>query len=225
MLIFLKFLAAIALLVSIHILAIAAVGHRLGVSVRTVSLGFGPLLWSRGVFQLRALPLGGSVQFKDTRETGEPFDAPADYFDDAFNHQPRKAQILITLAGVAALAVVALVLRQGAAVPSMAHAFTQYFEGATDPLSTGRQLIGGAHAFAVQQAFLPLVGMLAAKMAVLNLLPLPAMNGGQVLLTLMTKDLRETPAWQHKLAIAGVCVTLALAAAWLGALLAFAAGH
>ncbi|WP_164546972.1 MULTISPECIES: site-2 protease family protein [unclassified Variovorax] len=221
----LKFIAAIALLVSIHLFAMTALGHWCGIAVRKVSLGFGPRLLSLGIFHLHALPLGGSVQFKDTREEGVPFDEPVDYFDDAFNHKARAVQVLIPLAGVAALIAVALVLRQGAAIPSLVHGFAQLIAGAFDPLSTGRQLVGNATAFAKEHAFLPLLGMLAAKLAALNLLPLPFLNGGQALLTLVTRDLREIPAWQHKLNAVSAWVCLVLVALWLAAVFAYIEGR
>lgn len=225
MLIFLKFIAAIALLVCIHLFAMAALGRWCGITVRAISLGFGPRLLSLGIFHLHAVPLGGSVQFKDTREEGVPLDKPPGYFDDAFNHKPRAVQVLIPLAGVAALIAVALVLRQGAAMPSLVHGFAQFLTGALDPLATGRQLVGGARDFAGQHAFLPLLGVLAAKLAAVNLLPLPLLNGGQALLTLVTRDLRETPAWQRKLTAVFVWVWLVLIASWLSAILAYVEGR
>ncbi|SEF32544.1 site-2 protease family protein [Variovorax sp. NFACC27] len=225
MLIFLKFIASIALLVCIHLFAMAALGRWWGITVRAVSLGFGPRLLSLGIFHLHAVPLGGNVRFKDTQEEGVPFDKPADYFDDAFDHKPRTVQVLIPLAGVAALIVVALVLRQGAAVPSVVHGFAQFLMGALDPLTTGRQLVSGATAFAGQHAFLPLLGMLAAKLAAVNLLPVPSLNGGQALLTLVTRDLRETPAWRRRLTVAGLLVWVALVASWLSAILAYVEGR
>lgn len=221
----LKFVAALALLTCIPLLAMAAFGRACGITVRQVSLGFGPRVLSFGIFQLHAVPLNGSVRFKDTREEGEPFDKPADYFDDAFNHKSRMVQVLLPLAGVAALAAVAIVLRGQAAIPSLTHGFAQVLTGALDPLSTGRQLVDGVAAFARLHAFPSLLGMLAAKMAAVNLLPLPFMNGGHALLTLVTRDLRETPAWQHKLMAVSVWVWLALLASWLVAIFVSADGH
>jgi len=221
MLIFLTFVAAIALLVCIHLLAMAAAARCCGIAVREVSLGLGPRLLSLGVFHLYAIPLSGSVRLKDTREEGVPLDKPAGYLDDAFNHKPRAVQVLIPLTGPMALIVVALALRQWAALPSLVHGFAQFLAGALDPLSTGRQLVGGARAFAEQHTFPALLGMLAAKLAAMNLLPLPLLNGGQALLALITRDFSETPAWQQKLAVGSMWVWLALIASWLAAILSY----
>jgi hypothetical protein len=67
--------------------------------------------------------------------------------------------------------------------------------------------------------------VLAAKLAAVNLLPLPLLNGGQALLTLVTRDLRETPAWQRKLTAVFVWVWLVLIASWLSAILAYVEGR
>jgi hypothetical protein len=65
LLVFLKFIAAIAMLAGLHVGAMAALGRCLGIKVRRISLGFGPSLFSLGIFQLRLLPIAGSIAFKD----------------------------------------------------------------------------------------------------------------------------------------------------------------
>ncbi|MDP9993778.1 membrane-associated protease RseP (regulator of RpoE activity) [Variovorax boronicumulans] len=217
MLIALKFIAAIALLAALHIAVMAVLGRWLGIAVRQVSLGFGPVLFSFGIFQLRALPFGGSVTFKDTRSEDTTDEAPAEHgrVDDAFDHQPRAVQVLLPLAGAASLAVVALLLHPGSALAGIGHGFAQIVAGGVSPLGTAQELIEGARAFATQQGFLPLLGMLAAKLAALNLLPLPAMNGGQALLALMKRDLHEDSSpWLQRLTEWGLWLCVALALSW-----------
>lgn len=169
------------------------------------------------------LPLGGAVTLKDTRSTDVPEDVPADlpadYFDDAFNHKPRAVQVLLPLAGAASLVLVALVLHPGSGLASVGHGFVQIVAGGLSPLGTAHGLLDGARAFAAQQGFVPLLGMVAAKLAALNLLPLPAMNGGQALLALMERDLHEdTSPWLRKLTEWGLWLSVALALSWLVAI-------
>jgi membrane-associated protease RseP (regulator of RpoE activity) len=219
MLIALKFIAAIVLLAALHIAVMAALGRCLGIAVRRVSLGFGPVLLSLGVFELRLLPIAGSVAFKDTRTEEVSDDLPAGYFDDAFNHKPRAIQVLLPLAGAASLAGVALLLHPSSALASIGHGFVQIVAAGLSPLGTAQRLIEGARAFAAQQGFVPLVGMVAAKLAALNLLPLPAMNGGQALLALLKRDLREdTSPWLQRLIEWGLWLWVALALSWLVAI-------
>jgi membrane-associated protease RseP (regulator of RpoE activity) len=225
MLVALKFIAAIALLAALHVSVMAVLGRLLGIAVRQVSLGFGPVLFSFGILQLRALPFGGSVTFKDTRSEDTTDEAPAEHgrVDDAFDHQPRAVQVLLPLAGAASLAVVALLLHPGSALASIGHGFAQIVAGGVSPLGTAQGLIEGARAFATQQGFLPLLGMPAAKLAALNLLPLPAMNGGQALLALMKRDLHEDSSpWLQRLTEWGLWLCVALALSWAVAIGVFA---
>ena len=219
MLIFLKFVAAITLLACVHVGAMAVLGHRLGIKVRRVSLGFGPVLLSHGILELRLLPIAGSVAFKDTQTEDVPDDVPVDYLDDAFNHKPRAVQVLLPLAGAASLVLVALLLHPGSALPSIGHGFVQIVAGGLSPLGTAQGLIDGARAFAVQQGFVPLMGMVAAKLAAFNLLPLPAMNGGQALLALLKRDLHEDASpLRQRLTEWGLWLCVALALSWLVAI-------
>ncbi|MBJ2157148.1 site-2 protease family protein [Variovorax sp. IB41] len=219
MLVLLKFIAAIALLACIHIGTMAALGHGLGIKVRRISMGFGPPLFSLGVFQLRLLPIAGSVAFKDTRTEDLPDDVSADDFDDAFDHKPRAIQVLLPLAGAASLALVALLLHPGSALASIGHGFVQIVAGGLSPLGTAQGLIDGGRAFAAQQGFVPLVGMVAAKLTALNLLPLPAMNGGQALLALLQRGPHDdAPPRLQRLIEWGLWLWVALALSWLVAL-------
>lgn len=202
----LQFLAAIALLAALHTAVTALLGRCLGMVLREVSFGFGPTLLSAGVCRLRVLPLGGSVVFDD------------------FDSQPRATRVLLPLAGIAALAAVALALHPGSAAGSLAHGFAQVVTGGLAPLSTAQRLIDGAARFGAL-GFAPLLGMLAAKCAALNLLPLTSMGGGQALLALVDPSPSEMPRWKDALLQGSVWLMLALAAAWAVAVGCFLLGR
>lgn len=220
MFVLLKLIAAVALLAGIHIGTMAALGRWLGIKVRQASLGFGPVLFSFGVFQLRALPFGGSVTFKNTRTEDTTDEAPVAHVHDAFDRKPRAVQVLLPLAGAASLALVALLLHPGSALASIGHGFVQIVAGGVSPLGTAQRLVEGVRAFAAQQGFAPLLGMVAAKLAALNLLPLPAMNGGQALLALLKRDLHEEEPslLLQRLTEWGLWLCVALALSWLVAI-------
>ncbi|MDQ0073087.1 membrane-associated protease RseP (regulator of RpoE activity) [Variovorax boronicumulans] len=223
MLIALKFIAAIALLAALHIAVMAVLGNWLGIKVRRIAFGIGPVLLSRGLFELRLLPLGGSVTLKDTRVEWVPDDVQASYFDDAFNHRPRAVQVLLPLLGAAALVLVAVVLHPGSGLVSVGSGFVQIVAGALGPLSTAQALLEGTRASVVQYGFVSLLGLVAAKLAALNLLPLSATNGGQALLALMTRDLRSAPSQRlAKLSAWSAWLWVALALSWLVAIGFFA---
>lgn len=214
----LQFIAAIALLVVFHITAMATFARMLGVAVREVSLGFGPTLLSAGIFRLRALPVGGAVVLKNTLTDTKPDDAAPDWADDAFDTQSRAVRVLLPLSGVATLIAVAFALRPDAAWASLVHAFAQIVTGGLAPLSTAQHLLGGATRIATAFGFVPLLGMLAAKLAALNLLPLATMNGGQALLALFDPSPRDQPRWKEKLMQGSAWLSIALGATWLVAI-------
>lgn len=230
MLIALQFIAAIALLAALHVTVVALLGRWLGIAIREVSFGMGPALLSAGVFRLRALPLGGSVVFKDTQTEAPPsgaidIDIDVDKWAvDAFDHQPRAVRVLLPLCGVAALAAVAFALHPASAGASVAHGFAQWVSGALAPSSTALRLIEGATRVA-SLGFTPLLGMLAAKLTALNLLPLPSMAGGQALLALLDPSPREMPRWKASLLQGSVWLLLALALSWAAAVGIFALGR
>jgi membrane-associated protease RseP (regulator of RpoE activity) len=205
MLLALKFIAAIALLAALHITVMALLGRLLGIAIREVSFGLGPTLLAVGVLRLRVLPLGGAVDFDD------------------FESQPRAVRVLLPLAGVASLAVVAFALHPSA-LSSMAHGFAQIVAGALGPTSHAQQLIGGA-ARVGMLGFVPLLGMLAAKLAAFNLMPLPAMNGGAALLALLDPRPREMPRWKETLVQGSAWLMVALALAWVVAIGTFLLAH
>lgn len=217
----LKFIAATALLTAVHVLVMTLLGRWLRIAVREVSLGFGPVLLSAGIFRLRAVPLGGVVMFKDTRAEAIPEGAPPGWVKDAFDHQPRWVQALLPLAGAASLVAMAFAWHPGSALASLGHGFVQIAAGGLGPLSTAQPLIAGASHIATQ-GFLPLLGVLAAKFAALNLLPLPMMNGGQALLALLDPAPRETPRWKQMLMQWSVWLLIALVFSWAVAIGYFA---
>lgn len=218
----LQFVAAIALLAAIHTTVMATLARLLGITVREVSLGFGPTLLSTGIFRLRALPFGGAVVLKNTLTDTKPHDAAPDWADDAFDTQPRAVRVLLPLSGIAALIAVAFALRPDAAWGSIVNGFAQIVTGALSPLSTAQHLLGGAtHAGSL--GFAALLGMLAAKFAALNLLPLPTMGGGQALLALLDPCPHDQPRWKELLLQWSAWLAIALGAAWIVAIGVFLA--
>ena len=96
-----SFLAALAVLISVHEFGHFWVARRLGVKVLRFSIGFGRPIWSRRFgpdqteFALAAIPLGGYVKMVDEREGAvEPADLPR-----AFNRQSLRVRTAVVLAG------------------------------------------------------------------------------------------------------------------------------
>ncbi|EYF05009.1 site-2 protease family protein [Chondromyces apiculatus] len=208
---------ASVLLVVVHISVMAIAGHLLGVVVREVSYGVGPVVLARGPVRVRALPLGGSVLFKTVRdEAGKASDtaAPPDPAG-ALDHRPLAVQLLVMLAGSLALIALAVALRPAEGLGSVARGFAQAAAGALGPLSTAQRLLDAAFALAMTQGFVAVVGVLAAKIAALNLLPLPMLNGGQALLALLRGGRSALPRWQDVLHKVLILPSLAFGLSWM----------
>ncbi|MBT8438812.1 MAG: RIP metalloprotease RseP, partial [Gammaproteobacteria bacterium] len=97
----LAFIAALAILISIHEFGHFWVARKLGVKVLRFSIGFGKPLWSRKgkvddtEYVVAAIPLGGYVKMLDERE--EP--VAEEELHRAFNRQSLKVRSAIVVAG------------------------------------------------------------------------------------------------------------------------------
>ncbi len=112
----LAFLAALALLITIHEWGHFRVARACGVKVLRFSIGFGPVLWRRvgrdgTEFTLCAFPLGGYVRMLDERDgLVLPHERA-----QAFNQRPLRQRSAIVAAGPAANWLLAIVLFAAAA--------------------------------------------------------------------------------------------------------------
>jgi membrane-associated protease RseP (regulator of RpoE activity) len=182
----------LALCTAVHIAAIALTGYWLGARVVRVSFGVGPHLrhtWRNIEWELGPVPLGGSVSFFGTGQ---------DAFEEhgAFVRLSRLRRTVISASGCAGLLLLALVtvgpehLRG-----SLTNAFRELgisflALGRSRPLAdpvaatTASVLprLWSHWASLVREAPASALGVLAAKTAAFNLLPLPPLNGLAMLL-------------------------------------------
>jgi membrane-associated protease RseP (regulator of RpoE activity) len=210
-----------------HISALTAVARLFRITVREINFGIGPMLFRRGKVTVRALPLGGWVRFKDTRQEGIPSESPPNAVDDAFNFKPKVVQAAVPLLGALSLLLWSILLRPSAALPSFVHGFTQIIAGAFNPMTLAQNDLSAMARVEATEGFVVLLGILAAKIGAFNLLPLPSLNGGQAILALLRKDGRETPQWQADLTGSGWAILplLTLFLCWLIALAVYFSGR
>lgn len=224
------FLLAFTLVVIVHELGHFLAAKALGVKVYEFSVGFpfSPkiatlLRLKETEFTLRLLPLGGFVAFSKDGEGDSP---------EYLRHN-RWKRAVIAFSGPAfnfAFAFMALcfyfALGQGqgpsASASSAFHAlyaglqgFAGLFgQGMIDSLSgpVGIAVAAGKAAQAGAVAFVAFTGMLSLSLAVFNLIPLPALDGGQ-LLTLAAESIRRkdfNPAFHAAASAAGILLFIAL---------------
>ncbi len=224
-------LIAVVLCVLLHVSAMALAGVALGVTLREVSIGFGPTILRIGRLKIRMLPIAGSVRFKDSREeVSEEWDADADgedlysepdevrldqvSLDGALDQRSPMTQISIGLAGCAALVVLACVIWQVDGIHAVIDGFSQIVTGAISPFDTAQVLIADAQQVLAGMPFLGVLGLVAAKFAAFNLLPLPAANGGFVLAAI-GRSLGVDRAWPASLTTGLLLVYIGIALSWL----------
>lgn len=214
----------IGLLILVHELGHYLAARVVGIPIARFSIGFGPLLWSytRGKteYGIGWFPLGGYV-LPDLED------------DDHYFRIPVRHRILFALGGPVAnllLAVplfaimnvcmvgfswtavtIAPIQQTFGALAHIAMAFTQLFEspehlsGVVGIVAQGEQFVGGSVVKAIQFSIL-----LSLNLAIFNMLPVPALDGGKILLALAEKLHPKARALQLPLALAGWVCLIAL---------------
>lgn len=212
----LNLLLAISLVALIHVATMAAVGSALGAQLLSVAFGFGPTLWRTPRFHLRALPIGGAARFLHTVDDRPPEDEQ----HRALDRRPTLAQLATVLSGCAVLMALALALLGAGAIDAFLALPAQLFGGAISPFGEAQALLHQA-ALAVQAApFAAVLGVVAAKVAALNLLPLPYLNGGAAV-AVLARRAGVARLWPVAATRALFFLWAALALAWFVALCAY----
>lgn len=134
----------------------------------------------RGVpLSLGSIPTGGSVAFKGMAYSEEATE------EKSFRRLPLAWRVVIIASGPFAVLLLASVcIGPVEAGRSLANGFHQLVLGAFAPLSQGQILLQKTLYLFHTQAFVIVLGVVAAKIAAGNLLPVPPMNGGQLLMEL-----------------------------------------
>lgn len=209
-------LSAVVLCVLLHMFVIALCGAAFGVTVREISLGLGPKAFSIGNFTFRALPFGGSVRFKDSRE--EELDASD--MHGALDGRSLPVQIVIGLSGCLALLALAIVALQADGVQAFLTGFVEIVTGALSPMDKAQALLAQAEQRLTGAPFVAVLGLVAAKLAAFNLLPLPAANGGYVI-AMIGRAVGVAKFWPQGLTPVLLLAYLAIAISWAWALLVY----
>lgn len=195
---------------SAHLLA----GRAFAIPVREIRIGALPV-FRRGKLSVGLLPVSAFVQFADSRR-----EDTADTTGITFDGQPRWVRAIVQLVAVAGFLLLAFVLRGNDAWHSFVNGFGQWLQGTLHPTTRGVELIEGYARFADREGPLAAAGVIAAKAAALNLLPIPAVAGFRALIELLT------PAGggafyeklQARLQVVGLVILLAVAVTWAWAL-------
>jgi membrane-associated protease RseP (regulator of RpoE activity) len=166
--------AAVAALVVMHCLVVSLVGRSMGIAITHVEIGVGPRLVNSSSFQLRAFPFSSQVRFRHSADEW----IPDDLAHTALDAKPFSQQLLLTLTGPLVLIAVSVATLGREGVAAFVSGFPQIVHGAISPLHEAKRLISNGMSFVQASSQIESLGLVAAKLAALNLLPLPAFNGG-----------------------------------------------
>lgn len=213
-------LLAIAICTAVHVLAMAGYAMRMGIGVREVAVGVGPVLYRRGPFRLAALPIAGHVRLRSTRDE----EVPAHEMHTTLEGQPIARQLGLMLFGCALLLALGVATTGAEGWRVFAAAQIDFVSGALSPLGEAQRLLGKLDAFArTAPDIVTSIGLVAAFNAGLNLLPLPMFNGGAAIAALARRaglDRFWPPGFTRALAL----VWLVMGLAWLLALAVYFGG-
>jgi membrane-associated protease RseP (regulator of RpoE activity) len=203
---------AIALVSLFHVCAMAACARVFGIGVRRVAWGIGPALFKLGRLRISLLPLGGHVSLTTLAE------ARADTPDDSILElQTRWKRVLLPLSGPLALLVLGTGVLGAAALHHFSAAFAQILGGAAGPFSDAQTLLQEAGAWLARHGLVAIIGIVACKMAALNLIPYLGSNGLHALFGLFPPHAAET-TWGPRLSRVLVILMFLVFGGWLLAL-------
>jgi membrane-associated protease RseP (regulator of RpoE activity) len=170
---------AFLLSVAVHLSGFVVAARLAGVAVTEVSFGFGPTLLHVSKLRLRAILWGGYVSFLHSGED----DLPDERMGETFDGRSRTTRALITLSGCIALIGLAVLALGYGGLEALASGFVQFTVGAALPFGRAQEYLGRGLTFSDTAPFYQVWGLVAAKVAAMNLIPLPLTNGGRVIQT------------------------------------------
>jgi len=223
---FALFLGLVTATTLVHQLGFAVVGTLAGAVVDEFSLFMGkalaqfnlPIKPLRGSARTRqpgrtvtlsvgSLPFGGSVRFAG-------MDSEEAITEAAFYKLSLVRRLLIMLSGATFLLLLsAALLGWERAWSAFGSGFGQYVHGALAPLTYGQIMLSRLSDLLTKQPAHLALGVLAAKIAAFNLLPIPTLNGGQALLEIMRPRIKNTDRLL-RLNMAGLTVLACLTVSW-----------
>jgi membrane-associated protease RseP (regulator of RpoE activity) len=180
--------------VFLHVGSMALAGLLLGATLEEVSWFYGPPYIRFRIGQVNCrfglIPFGGYARFKGEQTPRKAMEEPlfaADLEPPGFNdlHPLRRAATMAS--GCLALLILAVgCVGVRRAVLSLARGFVQavpFAPWTPDWVPTGRELAGHVLSLFQTAPFGIVLGVLAAKLAAFNLLPVPPLNGGHIVMT------------------------------------------
>jgi len=204
MVVILTLLVAIPIAVVVHVIAMAIAGWLVGAPLERIQLFFGPLIkrieLGDTALEIHAIPSGGSVKFSDDfHQTVHPI-----------------KRIFIASFGCFALLILAMIIFGASeGFDKFVRGFSQIIYGAISPRSYGSYLLLSFYEFVRANGFLACLALVASKMAAGNLLPLPVLNGGDIIMILVNWIKPMSPKLRERFQQFGFILVLIIFVCWL----------
>lgn len=154
-----KTLITWVVLLFLHALVILLCAWLFNIRVAEALIGAGPTVLSFRKLRICLLPISFKIRVWHTQEGYS-----ADY---ALDSRPLWQQLLLRFADVLALLLVSFALLQGAAFAALESGLYQPFLGAWSPLADAQALMQTYVVFAIAEPLTAVIGLVAAKLAVL----------------------------------------------------------
>ena len=204
----------------VHLGGFVIAGLLGGAPIEKIEIFTGPKLAAvhfRGVpLSLGLLPTGGSVAFTGMAYSAEEAE------EKSFRRLPLAWRLAIIASGpVAVLLLASVCIGPMEAGHSLINGFYQFVTGAFAPLSQGQALLKKALHLFHTQTFVVVLGVVSAKIAAGNLLPVPPMNGGQLLMELFRGRIEKSNT-DSRCQMLGLTFVILLFFGWCIAVCAFA---
>ena len=196
----------------------AIAGWVLGAKIEVVSLFSGPRILGRKMggadFRISLLPVGGYVKFY-----GNTTESAGIGNGKAFKDLHVMKRVFIALSGPLALLLFAAnMIGLGQVARPLISGFSQFFSGALMPFSQGQYLLQRLADIAATSVPL-FLALIAIKMAAFNLLPLPILNGGYVILEILRLVFTISDKAMERLNQIGFLLVLVVMCGWTVAII------
>ncbi|OGU18627.1 MAG: hypothetical protein A2X85_17465 [Geobacteraceae bacterium GWF2_54_21] len=193
----------------VHVWSMALAGWLVGAEIQEVSIGFGPSMLriktGTASININYIPTGGSVKFGDSFQNIHPI-----------------KRVFISAAGCLGLLCLASI---SFGIPEtfikFQNGFGQVVYGAFSPRSIGSELLNELYSFLKVNSFFACVALIATKLAAANMLPVPILNGGDIVFTLVGWVKPIPSKIREYLSQAGLIFVLALLFCWFSAIYYF----
>lgn len=201
------FLLGLLICLVVYVLSTMCAAFLFRLPMEEVGLCSGPTLArfqiGETVFSLKCLPFGANVKLSE----------------DFYASAPLYAKVCVGLFGHGAVfALAVLCLNWEPAGEMFVATFEQVFLGAIHPLTLGRDFADAALDFLTRQDDLAILGAIAAKQAAINVLPIPILSGGMVLIALIENVIPISEGIKYRIYLVGFFIFIAILIGWLVAL-------